>query len=112
MITKGSSINDVTVLGGGGGCQGCCDNSTKALVVKRVTMGRGGGSKNVQNLSDVIYGRPDKHNYIDCYVLAFLCLSEIINTCGIQREVYLKKALIFIRFLNFHRSKIIVVLCH
>ena len=42
--TLGSSINDVTALGGGGG-QGSCDNSTKALVIKCMTMG-GGGVKN------------------------------------------------------------------
>ena len=42
----GSSINDVKVLGGGD--QGFCDNSTRALVIKRMTMG-GGGSKIVQN---------------------------------------------------------------
>ena len=46
-IIKGSSINDVTVLVGGGG-QGFCDDSTKTLVVKRVTM-EGGVSKIVQN---------------------------------------------------------------
>ena len=38
VCEKGSSINDVTVLGGGGG-QGFCDDSTKVLVIKRVTMG-------------------------------------------------------------------------
>ena len=51
-----SSINDVTVLGEGG--QGICDDSTKAFVIKRVTMGGGGGSKNWQKLRDVIYGQP------------------------------------------------------
>ncbi len=35
---KGSSINDVTVLGGRG-YRGFCHNSTKALVIKSVTMG-------------------------------------------------------------------------
>ncbi len=39
-VNKGSSINDVTFLGGGG--QGFCDNSTKASVTKSVTMGGGG----------------------------------------------------------------------
>ena len=34
---KGSFINDVTVLGGGR--QGFCDDSSKALVIKPVTMG-------------------------------------------------------------------------
>ena len=43
ILTKGSSINDVTVLRGGG--QGFCDGSTKALVIKSVTM----GEKIVQN---------------------------------------------------------------
>jgi hypothetical protein len=37
---SGSSINDVTVLGGRG-YQGFCDNSTKASVIKSVTMGEG-----------------------------------------------------------------------
>ena len=37
-----SYINDVTALGGGGG-QGFCDNSIEAFVIKRVTMGGGGG---------------------------------------------------------------------
>ena len=50
----GSSTNDVTVLGGRG-YQGFCDNSTKAIVLKRVTMG-GGGVKNYPKLRDVIYG--------------------------------------------------------
>ena len=40
---NGSFINDVTVLGGG-----FCDGSTKALVIKRVTMGVG-GVKNYTN---------------------------------------------------------------
>ncbi len=53
---QGSSINDVTALGGRG-YQGFCDNSAKALVIKSVTMG-GGSVKNDQILRDVIYGRP------------------------------------------------------
>ena len=44
---KGTSINDVTVLVGGGG-QGFCDDSTQALVIKRVTIGGMGVSKIVQ----------------------------------------------------------------
>jgi hypothetical protein len=52
----GSSINDVTALGGRG-YQGFCDDSTKALVMKSVTMGEG-GVKNDLILRDVIYGRP------------------------------------------------------
>ncbi len=55
LVHKGSSINEVTALGGRG-YQGFCDNSTKALVIKSVTMG-GGGVKNYQILRDVIYGR-------------------------------------------------------
>jgi hypothetical protein len=39
------------------GYQGFCDNSTKALLIKSVTMG-GGGVKNYQKLRDVIYERP------------------------------------------------------
>jgi hypothetical protein len=53
---KGPSINDVTALGGRG-YQGFCDNSTKALLIKSVTMG-GGGVKNYEKLRDVSYGRP------------------------------------------------------
>ncbi len=37
-VHLGSSINDVTVLGQGGGL-GFCDNSTTALVIKCVTKG-------------------------------------------------------------------------
>ena len=39
-ITKGSSKKDVTAFRGRG-CQGFCDNSTKASVIKSVTMGGG-----------------------------------------------------------------------
>jgi hypothetical protein len=53
---QGSSINDVTALGGRG-CQGFCDNSTKALFMKCVTMGEG-SVRNNPNLRDVIYGWP------------------------------------------------------
>jgi len=49
---KGSSINDVTALGGRWS-QGFCDNRTKALVIKFVVC-----VKNNPNLRDVIYGRP------------------------------------------------------
>ncbi len=41
------------------GYQGFCDNSTKALVLKCVTMGDR-GVKNDQKLRDAIYGRPPK----------------------------------------------------
>ena len=34
-----------------------CDDNTKALAIKSVTMG-GGGSKKCPNMRDVIYGRP------------------------------------------------------
>ncbi len=40
--------------------QGFCDSSTKALVIKSVTMGE--GVKNCPKLRDVIYGRPFCHN--------------------------------------------------
>ena len=43
---EGSSINDVTALGGGG--QGFCYDRTKALFLKSVLMG-GEGSQIVQN---------------------------------------------------------------
>ena len=70
----GSSINDVTVLGGGGGGYGICDNSTMALVIKRVTMG-GGGVKHCPKLRDVIYGRPQCTNAVICLDLCS------INVC-------------------------------
>jgi hypothetical protein len=44
-MLKGLSINDVTFLGGGG--QEYCNDSTKALVIKCMTM-EGGGVKNCQ----------------------------------------------------------------
>ena len=47
------SINDVTVLEG----IYDFDDSSKALVIKSVTMG-GGGVKNYPELRDVIYGQP------------------------------------------------------
>ena len=40
FVVMGSSINDVTVLGGWG--QGFCDDSAKTLEIKYVTMGAGG----------------------------------------------------------------------
>jgi hypothetical protein len=49
-------MNDVTASGGRG-YQRFCDDSTEALVLKRVTIG-GGGVKKYQILRDVIYGRP------------------------------------------------------
>ncbi len=51
-LTVGSSKNDLTALGGGS--QGFCDDTTKALVIKTVTMGEG-DVKNYQILRDVIY---------------------------------------------------------
>ena len=43
-MDKGSSINDVKFFGGG--IQVFCDENTKALVIKSVTMAEGRGSKN------------------------------------------------------------------
>ena len=54
-VPSGSSINDVTVIGGGG--QVFCDDSTNALLIRRVTMG-GRSVKNCPKLRDVIHGRP------------------------------------------------------
>jgi hypothetical protein len=76
---KGSSINDFTVLGGGG--QGFCDKSTKALVIENFTRGRGGVEK-CSKLRDVRYGRPlirkrEKFNLINGYSL---CFSYFIAT--------------------------------
>ena len=48
-LLKGSSINDVTVFGGGG--QGFCDGSTKALVIKSVTMGEGAGGQKLSKIA-------------------------------------------------------------
>jgi hypothetical protein len=48
------SINDARALKGRG-CQVFCDDSTMNLVMKSLTMGRG-GVKNNPNKRDVIYG--------------------------------------------------------
>ena len=48
---KGSSIHDVTVLVVKG--QGFCDNSTRVLVIKRVSMG--GGAKGCSKLSKIVW---------------------------------------------------------
>ena len=52
-LTLGSSINDATVLGGRD--RGFCDDTTKALVIKSVTM-EGECAKTCPKLCDVIYG--------------------------------------------------------
>ena len=44
-----------------GGSQGFCDDSTKVLILKGVTIGV--GDQNVPNFRDVIYGRPNKKNF-------------------------------------------------
>ncbi len=54
--SKASSINDVTALRGGVS-RIVWQQYTKALVLKSVTMGKG-GVKNFQKLYDIIYGRP------------------------------------------------------
>ena len=51
----GSSIHDVTFLGGGRGCQGFCDDSSKALILKSVTMG-GVDVENSQILGYINHG--------------------------------------------------------
>jgi hypothetical protein len=48
-LTKGSPINNVTVVGD----QGFCDNSNNASVIESVTMGEG-GIKKFPKLRDVI----------------------------------------------------------
>ena len=53
-LRKGSPINDVTVLRGGG--KAFCDDSTKVLVIKCWRWGI--GVEKCSNLRDVIYGRP------------------------------------------------------
>ena len=61
-------INDVTAYGGRG-YQGFCDDSSKALLVKWLTMGGGGGGvRNCPKFRDVIYGRPLRHkNWISFF---------------------------------------------
>ena len=67
LYAKGSSINDVTVLGEGEG-QRFCDDSTKALVIKGVTMGGGEGvSKIVQNRVTSLMDNP----YV--IIVRFIC---------------------------------------
>ena len=57
-IVEGPSINHGLRVRGN---QGFCDNSTKALVLKSVTIGLG-YVKNHQKMRDVIYGRPLSSN--------------------------------------------------
>jgi hypothetical protein len=66
IMLKGSSINDVTVVGGRG-YQGFCDNSTKASVIKSVTIGEA-GVINVPKLRGVIYGRPLNVSVHQCWL--------------------------------------------
>jgi hypothetical protein len=54
-LTKGSSINDVTVLKGRG--QGFCDNSSKASVIKKRDDGGRRGKKR-SKLHDIIMDVP------------------------------------------------------
>ena len=69
------------VLGGGGG-QWFHDNSTKALVIKRVTMG-GGWFINSPKLRDVIYGRPLNRNkiihYRSSWSVTFFLFSRLLG---------------------------------
>ena len=53
FVRGGSSINDVIILGVV--VQGFCDDSTKALVIECVPMGK--GVQNCPKLRDIIYGR-------------------------------------------------------
>ena len=59
ILYKGSSINDVTVLGEEGVMDFVTTVLSKALVLKHVTMG-GGGSKIVQNSNAVFCGNRTK----------------------------------------------------
>ncbi len=97
LFGKGSSINDVTALGGRE-CQGFCDNSTKPLVMKSVTMG-GGGVKNDPNLRDVIYGRPliQIMQYIHELYLFLICIHKQILSLTWNQSNYFKP--------NLHPSK-------
>ena len=52
----GSSISDVIAFGGRGG-QGFCDDSTKTLVIKSVTLGGGRFKNKPKKISDIIYGQ-------------------------------------------------------
>jgi hypothetical protein len=54
QFSNGSSINDVSALGGRG-CQGFIDNSTMALVIKKLDNGEKDFENN-PNMRDVIYG--------------------------------------------------------
>ena len=55
--------------------QGFCDESTKAVVMKRVNM-RGGVIKNCAKFCDVIYGRP---LFVKVLVLPYLIFAPIIS---------------------------------
>ncbi len=67
---KGSSINNVTVVGGRG--QEFCDNSTKASVIKSLTIG-GRGVKNVQNCATSFKDDPKVGNPLISYNIDSWC---------------------------------------
>jgi hypothetical protein len=66
----------------GEGYQGFCDNSTKASVLKSVTMG-GGVVKNYQKLRDIIYGRSHtRHKNSNDYTVTITILTKLgLNNC-------------------------------
>jgi hypothetical protein len=81
----GSSINDVTALGG----RGFCDDSTKALVMKSVAMGEGMSKI-------IIYGRPHGLAPLALFVRMFGCTFYAVLTGSSSKEK-LSITFIFIR---------------
>jgi hypothetical protein len=73
---------------GGKGYQGFCDDSTKALVIKSVTM-VGRGVKNNQKLRDVIYGRPFNHTQL--YMVRFFHSIQINSSIDIINITYIEE---------------------
>ena len=69
-----------------GGGQGFCDDSSKALVMKWVTM----GVKKCSELRDVIYGQ-----LLRCYGIFFLCLLTK-NRCTVYDEITKIKLCLFV----------------
>ena len=67
--------------GGEGGGYGFCDDRTKALVIKHVTMGGGGGPKNVQNCVTSLMDDPLGDPYFtSTYNLDFISFLQCCKT--------------------------------
>ena len=82
-LSLGSSINNVTALGGRE-YQGFCDNSTKALVVKSMTIGEG-VYKIIKNcVTSFVDDRFVCSNI--CFTLLCQVVTDRTRTCSAARE--------------------------